>query len=223
MLDWLRSRPSRRATSCCCAATCRCTASRAPFIYDANASELGRSIDRLNYWLSTAAGLAAHARRDEGARRGRSRSLLLVLALLALPVRRGPRIDGAWLRFGRPRAPRRTARADRRRPSRQRARTSSSRASCAIRSRRLLAERDRQARSRSTRSPKPSWSPSCRRPRGTPAGVALARVYRACARCRAAVRPPHRGARATSRDANSTRCTKTSPSCVVLLAASYPH
>jgi len=27
---------------------------------------------------------------------------LLLLALLALPVRRGPRIDGAWLRFGRP-------------------------------------------------------------------------------------------------------------------------
>ena len=27
---------------------------------------------------------------------------LLLLALFALPVRRGPRIDGAWLRFGRP-------------------------------------------------------------------------------------------------------------------------
>src|SRR4029077_9794754 len=29
-------------------------------------------------------------------------ALLLLLALFALPVRRGPRIDGAWLRFGRP-------------------------------------------------------------------------------------------------------------------------
>jgi hypothetical protein len=29
-------------------------------------------------------------------------ALLLLLAVLALPVRRGPRIDGAWLKFGRP-------------------------------------------------------------------------------------------------------------------------
>src|SRR5262249_9056287 len=29
-------------------------------------------------------------------------SALLLLAMVALPVRRGPKIDGAWLRFGRP-------------------------------------------------------------------------------------------------------------------------
>jgi len=29
-------------------------------------------------------------------------AVLLLLALFALPVRRGPKIDGAWLRFGRP-------------------------------------------------------------------------------------------------------------------------
>jgi hypothetical protein len=72
-----------------------------PFIDDARAGELGRSIADLNFWLSErrawlltpaamkvlAVGLAAG---------------LLLLALFALPVRRGPRIDGAWLRFGRP-------------------------------------------------------------------------------------------------------------------------
>jgi hypothetical protein len=72
-----------------------------PFIDDARAGEIGRSIADLNFWLSErrawlltpgamkvlAVGLAA---------------ALLLLALLALPVRRGPRIDGAWLRFWRP-------------------------------------------------------------------------------------------------------------------------
>lgn len=72
-----------------------------PYIDDARAGEVGRGIADLNFWLSErrawlltpgamkalAAGLAA---------------ALLLLALLALPVRRGPRIDGAWLRFGRP-------------------------------------------------------------------------------------------------------------------------
>src|SRR5262249_5629676 len=72
-----------------------------PYIDDARASEVGRSIADLNFWLSErrawlltpgamkvlAIGLAA---------------ALLLLAMFALPVRRGPRIDGAWLRFGRP-------------------------------------------------------------------------------------------------------------------------
>jgi hypothetical protein len=72
-----------------------------PFIDDPRAGELGRSVADLNFWLSErrvwlltpgamkalAVGLAA---------------ALLLLALFALPVRRGPRIDGAWLRFGRP-------------------------------------------------------------------------------------------------------------------------
>ncbi|HEX4416768.1 MAG TPA: DUF4350 domain-containing protein [Kofleriaceae bacterium] len=72
-----------------------------PYIDDAKAGQLGRSIADLNFWLSErrawlltppamkvlAAALAA---------------ALLLLAMVALPVRRGPRIDGAWLRFGRP-------------------------------------------------------------------------------------------------------------------------
>jgi hypothetical protein len=73
-----------------------------PFIDDVRAGALGRSIADVNLWLSDrrswlltpvamkalAAALAA---------------VLFLLALFALPVRRGPRIDGAWLRFGRPR------------------------------------------------------------------------------------------------------------------------
>jgi hypothetical protein len=72
-----------------------------PFIDDPRGGTAGRTIHAINQWLgarsewlltpgamkAVAAGLAA---------------LLLVLAIVALPVRRGPRIDGAWLRFARP-------------------------------------------------------------------------------------------------------------------------
>ncbi|HEY5922683.1 MAG TPA: DUF4350 domain-containing protein [Kofleriaceae bacterium] len=72
-----------------------------PFIDDPRGGKLGRSIADLNSWLSQ--------RREwlltPGAMKGLAATLaglLLLLAILALPVRRGPRIDGAWLRFGRP-------------------------------------------------------------------------------------------------------------------------
>jgi hypothetical protein len=71
------------------------------FIDDARAGELGRSIAELNFWLSerrawllTPTAMKVLAATLAG--------LLLLLALIALPVRRGPKIDGAWLRFGRP-------------------------------------------------------------------------------------------------------------------------
>jgi len=71
------------------------------FIDDAAAGELGRSIADLNFWLSqrrewllTPTAMKVLA--------GALAALLLLLAMFALPVRRGPRIDGAWLRFGRP-------------------------------------------------------------------------------------------------------------------------
>ncbi len=72
-----------------------------PFIADPRGGQLGRSIADLNQWLS---------RRSEwlltpGAMKALAAALavlLLVLAVVALPIRRGPRIDGAWLRFGRP-------------------------------------------------------------------------------------------------------------------------
>jgi hypothetical protein len=72
-----------------------------PFIDDPRGGKLGRSIADLNSWLSQ--------RREWLLTPGAMKVLaavlavlLLLLAVLALPVRRGPRIDGAWLRFGRP-------------------------------------------------------------------------------------------------------------------------
>ncbi|HEX5064291.1 MAG TPA: DUF4350 domain-containing protein [Kofleriaceae bacterium] len=72
-----------------------------PFINDPRGGKLGRSIADLNTWLSqrrewllTPTAMKALA--------ATLAALLLLLAVLALPVRRGPRIDGAWLRFGRP-------------------------------------------------------------------------------------------------------------------------
>ena len=72
-----------------------------PFIDDARAGELGRSIADLNLWLDkrrewllTPAAMKVLA--------GTLAIALLLLAMFALPVRRGPRIDGAWLKFGRP-------------------------------------------------------------------------------------------------------------------------
>jgi hypothetical protein len=72
-----------------------------PFIDDPRGGKLGRSIADLNSWLSqrrewllTPTAMKALA--------ATLAALLLLLAVLALPVRRGPRIDGAWLKFGRP-------------------------------------------------------------------------------------------------------------------------
>jgi hypothetical protein len=72
-----------------------------PFIDDAKAGELGRSIADLNFWLSERRAWLL----TPGAMQALAIALavaLLLLALVALPARRGPRIDGAWLRFGRP-------------------------------------------------------------------------------------------------------------------------
>lgn len=72
-----------------------------PFIDDPRGGKLGRSIAELNTWLwsrhewlLTATAMKAVA--------GALAACLLFLAFVALPVRRGPRIDGAWLKFLRP-------------------------------------------------------------------------------------------------------------------------
>ncbi|HMG53706.1 MAG TPA: DUF4350 domain-containing protein [Kofleriaceae bacterium] len=72
-----------------------------PYIDDARASELGRSIADLNFWLSERRAWLLTPAAMKALAIGLAAALLL-LALFALPVRRGPRIDGAWLRFGRP-------------------------------------------------------------------------------------------------------------------------
>lgn len=72
-----------------------------PFIYDASAGQLGQTIAALNLWLSERRAwlLTPAAMKVLGAVLA---TALLLLALIALPVRRGPKIDGAWLRFARP-------------------------------------------------------------------------------------------------------------------------
>jgi uncharacterized protein DUF4350 len=72
-----------------------------PYIDDARAGEIGRSIADLNFWLSERRAWLLTAGAMKALAVGLAVALLL-LALFALPVRRGPRIDGAWLRFGRP-------------------------------------------------------------------------------------------------------------------------
>jgi hypothetical protein len=72
-----------------------------PFIDDPRGGKIARSIAELNAWLWDRHWWFL----TPGAMKALAASLallLLVLAVAALPVRRGPRIDGAWLRFGRP-------------------------------------------------------------------------------------------------------------------------
>ncbi|MCX5743945.1 MAG: DUF4350 domain-containing protein [Proteobacteria bacterium] len=72
-----------------------------PYIDDARAGEVGRSVADLNFWLSERREWLLTA----NAMRGLAVVLalaLLSLAFFALPVRRGPKIDGGWLKFNRP-------------------------------------------------------------------------------------------------------------------------
>lgn len=74
------------------------------FIYDPRGGKVGHSVASVNDWLSGATDWLL----TPGAMKGLAAALaalLVVLAALALPVRRGARIDGAWLRLAR--APRR--------------------------------------------------------------------------------------------------------------------
>ncbi|HTR49204.1 MAG TPA: DUF4350 domain-containing protein [Kofleriaceae bacterium] len=72
-----------------------------PFIYDPHGGAVGHDVAELNQWLFAAHEwlLTATAMKALAAALA---AALLVLAMIALPVRRGPKIDGAWLRFGRP-------------------------------------------------------------------------------------------------------------------------
>lgn len=72
-----------------------------PFIDDANASGISRDIADINRWLDERSAwlLTPVAMRVVA---GGLALLLLALTFFALPLRRGPAIDGTWLRFGRP-------------------------------------------------------------------------------------------------------------------------
>lgn len=71
------------------------------YIDDPKAGEVGKSVAEFDVWLADRRAWLL----TPTAMRVLAASLALVLfglAFFALPVRRGPRIDGAWLRFGRP-------------------------------------------------------------------------------------------------------------------------
>jgi hypothetical protein len=72
-----------------------------PFIDDAKADRFGRDIADINRWLDERSAwlLTPVAMRFVA---GGLALLLLGLTFFALPLRRGPAIDGAWLRFARP-------------------------------------------------------------------------------------------------------------------------
>ena len=75
-----------------------------PFIYDPRGGPVGRSINGVNSWLGGAHDWLLTPGAMKGLAVGLA-ALLVVLAALALPIRRGGAIDGGWLRF--PRAARR--------------------------------------------------------------------------------------------------------------------
>jgi hypothetical protein len=72
-----------------------------PFIDDPRGGKLGRSIAEVNSWLWGRHEWLLTATAMKGVAGGLAICLLL-LAFVALPVRRGPRIDGMWLKFTRP-------------------------------------------------------------------------------------------------------------------------
>lgn len=72
-----------------------------PFIDDARAGELGRDVADLNRWLDERSAWLLTPAAMRGLA-GALALLLLGLTFFALPLRRGPSIDGAWLRFARP-------------------------------------------------------------------------------------------------------------------------
>jgi hypothetical protein len=145
------------------------------FIDDASAGAIGRSIADLNFWLSERRAwlLTPTAVKVLAASLAIA---LLVLALLALPVRRGPKIDGAWLSFHRP------ARRDEPHAlvyAADRGGGSYLVLACILRDQvqRVLAEVTGKSEPLYT-VPETQLVAELSRSKGTSAGVALARVYR---------------------------------------------
>ncbi|MBA3451469.1 MAG: DUF4350 domain-containing protein [Deltaproteobacteria bacterium] len=146
-----------------------------PFIDDAKADELGRSISAFNDWLYKAREwlLTPAAMKTLAALLAAS---LFLLALLALPVRRGPNVDGAWLRFNRP------ARRDEPHALVNNADTGSSSnlvLACILRDhvQRLLAELTHKSEPLYT-VPESQLVAELSKAKGTTAAVALTRVYK---------------------------------------------
>lgn len=146
-----------------------------PFIDDPRAGDLGRSIADINWWLHQASTwlLTPTAMKLLAAVLA---AILLGLALIALPVRRGAQIDGAWLRFVRP------ARRDEPHGlvlAAERGGAGTLVLACILRDhvQRLLGELTARLEPLYT-LPEAQLVAELTRAKGAPAGAALARVYR---------------------------------------------
>jgi hypothetical protein len=72
-----------------------------PFVFDPRGGKVARTIDAVDEWLGAAREWTMIPATMKGLAAALT-VLLVVLALLALPIRRGQRVDGAWTRFARP-------------------------------------------------------------------------------------------------------------------------
>ena len=181
ILRWLDRATAARATSCCCAATCRCTAIRGRSSTIRTAARSAARSPSSTRWLSSRARVAAHADRDEGARRRRSPRAcsLLALARAAGAPRPADRRRVAAVRAARRGATSRT-RSVAARPTTERRRELLVLALHPARSGAGLARATRSGRAEPLYTvPEAELVAQLSRPRRAPiAGVALARVYR---------------------------------------------
>jgi hypothetical protein len=73
-----------------------------PFVFDPRGGKVAQTVDTIDEWLGAAREWTMIPATMKGLAAALA-ALLVALALLALPLGRGPRVDGGWTRFARPR------------------------------------------------------------------------------------------------------------------------
>ena len=218
ILDWLSPRPAPRA-SCCCAATRRCSAirsrsstTRAAARSAARSPTSTRWLGERDEWLLTPAAMKAWSPRARGRAARCSRWSPCPSAAVRRSTARGCASAG------------RRAATSHTRWSRgaDAAHGSLLVLACILRDQvaARCSRRDRRAPEPLYTCPEAELVAQLHGREGHDGRRSRSRASTSgCARCPAAVRPPRRGAPVTCRGANSTRYTRTSPSCVVLSVA----
>jgi hypothetical protein len=72
-----------------------------PFVYDPRGGKVAQSVDAIDEWLGAAREWSMIPATMKGLAAALG-VLLVALALFALPIRRGPTVDGTWTKFARP-------------------------------------------------------------------------------------------------------------------------